>query len=82
MNELEYIDGYIYANQWQLPYIYKINPSNGQVTGKINLNEVWDKIKLKDRQADVPNGIAYDSIEKKMYITGKLWPELYEVQLQ
>jgi len=82
MNELEYIDGYIYANQWQLPYIYKINPSNGQVTGKINLNEVWDKIKLKDRQADVPNGIAYDSAEKKMYITGKLWPELYEVQLQ
>jgi len=82
MNELEYIDGYIYANQWQLPYIYKINPTDGQVTGKINLNEIWNQIKLKDRLADVPNGIAYDESEKKMYITGKLWPELYEVQLK
>ncbi|MCW3118701.1 MAG: Glutamine cyclotransferase [Chitinophagaceae bacterium] len=81
MNELEYIDGYVYANQWQLPYIYKINPGNGQVVAKINLNEVWDKIKTKDPQADVPNGIAYDSATKKIYITGKLWPELYEIQL-
>ena len=80
MNELEYIDGYIYANQWQLPYIYKISPGSGQVVAKINLNELWDKIKIKDRQADVPNGIAYDEDTKKIYITGKLWPELYEIQ--
>jgi glutaminyl-peptide cyclotransferase len=80
MNELEYIDGYIYANQWQLPYIYKINLGNGQVVAKINLNEVWERIKSKDQQADVPNGIAYDTATKKIYITGKLWPELYEMQ--
>jgi glutaminyl-peptide cyclotransferase len=81
MNELEYIDGYVYANQWQLPYIYKINPGNGQVVAKINLNDVWERIKIKDPQADVPNGIAYDTATKKIYITGKLWPELYEIQL-
>jgi glutamine cyclotransferase len=82
MNELEYIEGFIYANQWQLPYIYKINPANGQVVGKINLNEAWDRIKIKDPQADVPNGIAYDEVTKKIYITGKLWPELYEIHLK
>jgi glutaminyl-peptide cyclotransferase len=80
INELEYIDGYVYANQWQLPYIYKIDPSNGQVVAKADLNEIWDRIKRKDPQADVPNGIAYDSATKKIYITGKLWPELYEIQ--
>jgi len=80
INELEYIDGYVYANQWQLPYIYKIDPANGQVMAKADLNEIWNRIKIKDAQADVPNGIAYDSATKKIYITGKLWPELYEIE--
>ncbi len=80
INELEYIDGFIYANQWQLPYIYKIDPDAGEVVAKADLNEIWNRIRIKDPQADVPNGIAYDPVSKKIYITGKLWPELYEIQ--
>jgi len=80
LNELEYIDGYIYANQWQLPYILKIDPSNGKVVAKADLTDVWNRIQQKAPKADVLNGIAYDADTKKIYITGKNWPELYEVQ--
>jgi glutamine cyclotransferase len=80
LNELEYIDGYIYANQWQLPYILKIDPANGQVVAKADLTDIWNKIRQKDPQADVLNGIAYDPETKKVYITGKKWPDLYEIQ--
>lgn len=81
LNELEFINGYIYANQWQYPYIFKIDPSSGNIVGKIDLTDVWERVKAKDPLADVPNGIAYDSTNKKIYITGKRWPELYEIQL-
>lgn len=81
LNELEYIEGYVYANQWQAPYILKIDPSNGQIVGKIDLNDIWNRTKEFDPHSDVPNGIAYDSSTKKMYVTGKLWPTLYQIQL-
>lgn len=81
LNELEYIDGFIYANQWQYPYIFKIDPASGNIIGKIDLTNVWDQVRAKDPVADVPNGIAYDSSKKKIYVTGKRWPELYEIQL-
>ena len=81
LNELEYIDGYIYANQWQAPYILKIDSGSGAIVGKIDLTDVWNRVKAKDPLADVPNGIAYDSASKKIYITGKKWPELYEIEL-
>ncbi|MEO7924260.1 MAG: glutaminyl-peptide cyclotransferase [Chitinophagaceae bacterium] len=80
LNELEYIDGFIYANQYQAPYILKIEPSTGQIVAKADLTGMWERIKAIDPEADVPNGIAYDAATKKIYITGKLWPELYEVQ--
>ncbi|MDP9230448.1 MAG: glutaminyl-peptide cyclotransferase [Bacteroidota bacterium] len=80
LNELEYIDGYVYANQYQLPYILKIDPSNGMVKAKTDLSDLWNRVKIKDPKSEVPNGIAYDSASKKIYITGKLWPELYEIQ--
>jgi glutamine cyclotransferase len=80
LNELEYIDGYIYANQWQLPYILKIDPSNGKIVAKADLTDIWNRIQQKSPKADVLNGIAYDADTKKIYITGKNWPELYEVQ--
>ena len=80
LNELEYIDGYIYANQWQLPYILKINPADGVVVAKVDLTDVWNRIRQKDPEAEVLNGIAYDAATKKIYVTGKNWPELYEVQ--
>lgn len=80
VNELEYIDGFIYANQYQYPYILKINPSTGEVVAKADLTQLWERLKAIDPKVDVPNGIAYDSSTKKIYVTGKLWPELYEVQ--
>ncbi|HEY6505309.1 MAG TPA: glutaminyl-peptide cyclotransferase [Chitinophagaceae bacterium] len=80
INELEYIDGYIYANQWQAPYILKIDPNSGEVVGKVDLTSLADAIKKKYPFTDYLNGIAWDEATKKIYITGKLWPELYEVQ--
>lgn len=81
LNELEYIDGYIYANQWQAPYIFKIDPANGQIVGKIDLSEITNRVKANYPYADFLNGIAYDAVTKKIYITGKWWPEMYEIQL-
>lgn len=81
INELEFIDGYIYANQYQYPYILKIDPGSGAIVAKIDLSDMWKRVKVIDPLADVPNGIAYDSASKKIFITGKLWPELYEIQL-
>lgn len=80
LNELEFINGFVYANQYQAPYIFKIDPATGQIVAKADLSGMWDRIKAIDPDADVPNGIAYDEATKKIYITGKLWPELYEVQ--
>lgn len=80
LNELEFIDGFVYANQWQYPYILKIDPATGKVVGKADLNDVWNRVKAIDPNADVPNGIAYDQATKKVYVTGKLWPNLYEIQ--
>ena len=82
LNELEFIDGYVFANQWQYPYILKIDPSNGQVVAKSDLTEIWNRVKQKNPNSDVPNGIAYDPATKKIYITGKLWPDLYEIQFK
>ena len=81
LNELEYIGGFIYANQWQQPYILKIDPGSGSIVGKIDLTGIWNRVKAKDPAADVPNGIAFDSSSGRIFITGKKWPELYEVQL-
>ena len=81
INEMEYIDGFVYANQYQAPYIFKIDPVTGQVVAKVDLTSMWDRIKTIDPDADVPNGIAFDDATKKIYITGKWWPELYEIQL-
>ncbi len=80
LNELEYIDGFIYANQWQLPYILKIDPADGKVVAKADLTDIWNRIRQKNPNAEVLNGIAYDPATKKIYITGKRWPDLYEVQ--
>jgi glutaminyl-peptide cyclotransferase len=80
INELEFIDGFIYANQWQTPYILKIDPTNGQVVGKIDFTTITERIKATYSYANELNGISYNPTTKKIYITGKNWPELYEVQ--
>ncbi|WP_434981562.1 glutaminyl-peptide cyclotransferase [Daejeonia sp. YH14] len=78
LNELEYHKGFLYANVWQQPYILKINPANGEVVGKIDFSELTKKnTKGND---DVLNGIAFKG--DNMLVTGKNWPEIYEVELQ
>ena len=72
VNELEYIKGFIYANVWQTNDLVKIDPSNGKVVGKLDLNSLALEAKYKNPNSDVMNGIAYDSTTDKIYITGKL----------
>jgi glutamine cyclotransferase len=83
LNELEYIDGAVYANIYMTDNIVKIDPSNGHVTGKMDMQGLLEKSgKTADKAGgDVLNGIAYDSAKKSLYITGKKWPLLYEVKL-
>lgn len=81
LNELEYIDGYVYANQYTYPYILKIDPVAGKVVAKYDLSDMWKRVKSIFAEAEVPNGIAYNEVTKKIYVTGKNWPELYEIQL-
>jgi glutamine cyclotransferase len=79
LNELEFIKGFIYANVWQTDSIVKIDTANGHVVGKLDLTSLAFEAKNKNPNADVLNGIAYDSIENKVYVTGKLWPNIYEI---
>lgn len=80
LNELEYINGYVYANQYTTPYIFKIDLNAGKVVGKMDIVDLWKRVKNLAPNVDVPNGIAYDADADKVYITGKQWPELYEIE--
>ncbi len=79
INELEYIEGYIYANQYGESVIFKIDPATGTVVGRADLSALREKAMAANPKLDVLNGIAYDSASKKIYVTGKWWPELYEI---
>jgi glutamine cyclotransferase len=83
INELEFIEGYIFANRWQTNDILKIDTSNGHVVGKLNLTGLLQQYDAKHitNSTDVLNGIAYDSATKKLYITGKRWPKVFEMRL-
>ena len=82
INELEYIKGYIYANVWMSNEIIKINPKNGNIVGKLDLSLLFDEAKYKKQNIDVLNGIAFDSISNKVYVTGKLWPIVYCISIE
>jgi len=79
LNELEYINGSIYANIWQEEKIAVINPKNGQVTAWIDLTGIQD---LKNQDPNnVLNGIAYDANGHRLFVTGKRWPHIFEINL-
>ena len=80
LNELEFINGFIYANIWLSNNIVKIDTATGKVVGKLDLSSLVYEAKNKNPHADVLNGIAYDSVANKIYVTGKLWPNIYEVE--
>lgn len=77
LNELEWVDGQIYANIWQTNLIAKIDPVSGKVAGFLDVSDLGPK----DRGTDnVANGIAYDAGTKRLFVTGKRWPQLYQVK--
>jgi len=81
INELEYVNGNILANVYQTSYIIRIDPNTGIVLGKADFSNLVKEIKSKNPDVDYMNGIAYDSAKNKIYITGKFWPNIYEVRL-
>jgi glutamine cyclotransferase len=95
LNELEYVDGEIYANVWPTDRIARISPRNGEVTGWIDLEGILspsDRMEVglpesAGREGEFSsswtclNGIAYDPGGKRLFVTGKLWPTLYEIRL-
>lgn len=79
LNELEYIKGFIYANVWQTNEIVKIDPATGNVVAKMNLGSIAADAKTQYAKSLEMNGIAFDSTTNKVYITGKMWPKVYEI---
>ncbi len=80
LNELEYVQGEIYANVWKTDRIARISPESGEVVGWIDLEGL---LRPEDRNSriDVLNGIAYDVKNDRLFVTGKLWPKLFEIEL-
>lgn len=82
LNELEYIDGELWANVWQTDCIVRISPDNGHVLGWILLHELRSNLLAHaDKTIDVLNGIAWDQGQKRLFVTGKNWPKLYEIKV-
>ena len=80
LNELEYVHGEIYANIWYSNKIARISPETGRVLGWIDLSGILPASELQDPGA-VLNGIAYDARHDRLFVTGKLWPKLFEIQV-
>lgn len=82
LNELEFVNGEIWANIWQGECIARISPDNGKVTGWILLQGLRSSLLARGAQnMDVLNGIAWDKEGDKLYVTGKMWPKLFEIKL-
>jgi glutamine cyclotransferase len=87
INELEYVDGFIYSNVWETNKIVKIDPASGRVVAQTDLTNLINQnipematTEAYNKGAFL-NGIAYDSVGKRFFITGKLWPKLFEVKI-
>ncbi len=81
VNELEYINGEIWANIYGSNWIYRIDPHSGRVTGKVNCAGLLEQ-KYRSSAVDVLNGIAVDPADGSVYLTGKYWPRMYKVVLE
>lgn len=80
LNELEFVHGEIYANVWHSDRIARISPATGKVVGWVNLAGILPEGEKTGEEA-VLNGIAYDSKRDRLFVTGKLWPELFEIRV-
>ncbi len=81
LNELEYVQGEIFANIWHDQRIARIDPASGRVTGWIDLTGLLRPNEVADEEA-VLNGIAYDAKANRIFVTGKLWPKVFEIRLK
>jgi glutamine cyclotransferase len=81
LNELEYVQGEIYANIWHQERVARIEPQTGRVVGWIDLTGLRSLSDVHDNEA-VLNGIAYDESKDRLFVTGKLWPKLFEIRLK
>jgi glutamine cyclotransferase len=79
MNELEYINGFLYANIWTTSNIAKIYPNDG-IVGILDVSALYLKAKNEYSGAEATNGIAYDSVKDRIFITGKFWPFIYQIK--
>jgi glutaminyl-peptide cyclotransferase len=80
LNELEVVDGRIWANVWQTDAIAVIDPGSGVVTHVLNLRTLAEQVPTDDPDA-VLNGIAFDPASRRLFVTGKLWPTVFEVRV-
>jgi glutamine cyclotransferase len=80
INELEWVKGEIYANVWLTNVIVRIDPASGEIVGLVDLTDLAAATVEKETE-NVPNGIAYDAAGDRLFVTGKLWPKLYQITL-
>ena len=81
LNELEYVDGKIYANVYQTNIIVKIDAESGHVIGRLSLQGLLQEKDIVPNRTDVLNGIAFDASTNHFFITGKRWPKMFEIKL-
>ncbi len=80
LNELEVVEGEIFANVWRGDTIVRIEPRSGQVIGRIDLGKLHPESD-RTHPENFPNGIAYDETSKRLFVTGKRWPSVFEIHL-
>jgi len=80
LNELEVVGDEVWANIWKSDHIARIDPATGQVQGFVDLTGIFDRRTIHDADG-VLNGIAYDAEHERLFVTGKLWPKLFEIEL-
>lgn len=81
INELEWIEGVLYANVWQTDWLLQIDPATGVVTGLADLGGLLPNSERLPGHTDVLNGIAWDAEARRLFVTGKHWPKLFEIEL-
>jgi glutamine cyclotransferase len=81
LNELEWVEGEVWANLWQSDQLARIDPATGEVTGYVNLAGILPSSE-RNGQEDVLNGIAYEPSTKRLLVTGKLWPTVFEIRVK
>jgi glutamine cyclotransferase len=79
MNELEFINGFLYANVWTTNNIAKIDPATGKIVGIIDLSSLYNEARKTYRMSEATNGIAYDPLQDRIFVTGKFWPVIYQI---